>query len=83
LTCREAPDNQFNPTSRAGVAQLVERVLAKHEVVGSKPITRSIQLRSAGFEPGGWNSVTNPPLPRLSVFIGFAMDSALGHRYFF
>ncbi len=26
---------------KAGVAQLVERVLAKHEVVGSKPITRS------------------------------------------
>jgi hypothetical protein len=25
----------------AGVAQLVERVLAKHKVVGSKPITRS------------------------------------------
>jgi hypothetical protein len=28
----------------AGVAQLVERVLAKHEVVGSKPITRSISV---------------------------------------
>ena len=26
---------------RAGVAQLVERVLAKHEVDGSKPFTRS------------------------------------------
>jgi hypothetical protein len=26
---------------RAGVAQLVERVLAKHKVDGSKPFTRS------------------------------------------
>ena len=31
------------PPKRAGVAQLVERVLAKHEVVGSKPITRFLK----------------------------------------
>ena len=32
-----------NFNSGAGVAQLVERVLAKHKVVGSKPITRSTE----------------------------------------
>jgi|YelNatPaOPRAMG01_1025707.scaffolds.fasta_scaffold08256_1 hypothetical protein len=32
-----------NLGSGAGVAQLVERVLAKHKVVGSKPITRSTE----------------------------------------
>jgi hypothetical protein len=44
LTCGQTPDKRFSPASRAGVAQLVERVLAKHEVVGSKPITRSIKI---------------------------------------
>ena len=39
-----AGDKSIYPAAekrRAGVAQLVERVLAKHKVVGSKPITRS------------------------------------------
>jgi hypothetical protein len=32
------------PVLRAGVAQLVERVLAKHKVDGSKPFTRSTEF---------------------------------------
>ena len=46
LTCGQTPDKRFSPASRAGVAQLVERVLAKHEVVGSKPITRSMKFHN-------------------------------------
>ena len=46
LTSRARADKSIYPAARrqslgAGVAQLVERVLAKHKVVGSKPITRS------------------------------------------
>jgi hypothetical protein len=51
LTSRERADKSIYPAARrprddkkslgAGVAQLVERVLAKHKVDGSKPFTRS------------------------------------------
>jgi hypothetical protein len=42
LTRASAQNSEMDSLCGAGVAQLVERVLAKHEVVGSKPITRSI-----------------------------------------
>jgi hypothetical protein len=46
LTSRARADKSIYPAARrqslgAGVAQLVERVLAKHKVDGSKPFTRS------------------------------------------
>jgi hypothetical protein len=41
LTRATAQNSEMDSLRGAGVAQLVERVLAKHEVVGSKPITRS------------------------------------------
>jgi hypothetical protein len=47
-------ENENGDTSRrAGVAQLVERVLAKHKVDGSKPFTRSnLATRSEFFAVG-------------------------------
>jgi hypothetical protein len=40
-------------SSRAGVAQLVERVLAKHKVDGSKPFTRSSEFLNQFNESSG------------------------------
>jgi hypothetical protein len=57
LTCGQTPDKRFNPASRAGVAQLVERVLAKHEVVGSKPITRSIKITRKLNQNRSYNAI--------------------------
>jgi hypothetical protein len=57
---RGADDNNEYLPLRAGVAQLVERVLAKHKVDGSKPFTRSKYYAgvygnaSAASESGGW-----------------------------
>src|SRR5260370_35133799 len=39
-------------SARAGVAHLVERDLAKVEVAGSKPVSRSIQTPRFAFETG-------------------------------
>lgn len=41
--------NSFDPSALAGVAQLVERVLAKDEVAGSRPVSRSaVRRRPSG-----------------------------------
>ena len=37
---------------RGGVAQLGERVLCKHEVIGSIPFTSTIQIRVSGDQEG-------------------------------
>ncbi len=41
---RRTVNDYIASSSRAGVAQLVERVLAKHKVDGSKPFTRSSRI---------------------------------------
>jgi hypothetical protein len=58
LTSRARADKSIYPAARrqslgAGVAQLVERVLAKHKVVGSKPITRSSKSPTKRWRPRG------------------------------